>query len=62
MIKLIFEAFNDSGDSVFSDVQGNYYTEHRADDGATALYKNAPHDEFDGALGERVEEEYEVYD
>ena len=62
MIKLIFEAYNDSGDRVYSDEKGMYYSEVEKLNGTPTLYKNVPFDEFEGTLGERVEEEYETYD
>ena len=67
MIKLIFKAFKENSNAdfrnpVYSDHQGNYYTEVMADDFTKILHKNVPFNEFEGALGERVEEEYEVYD
>ena len=62
MIKLLFEAYNSNGDRVYTDEKGMYYTEVTTDNGATVLYKNVPIDEFESTLGERVEEECEIYD
>ena len=62
MIKLLFEAYNDNGDRVYSDEKGMHYTEVEKWNGADGLYKNVPFNEFGGTLGERVEEAYEVYD
>ena len=62
MIKLVFEAYNENDCPIYSDEQGAYYTEVAIGDGKTALHKNIPSDEFEGALGELVDGNYEIFD
>ena len=62
MIKLLFEAYNDNDCPVYSDEQGAYYTEVAIGGGKTALHRNIPSNVFEGALGEQVDGDYEIYD